>query len=61
MYKRVDFQSIFTALPKQHARVIYDFLAGASEVGRTIGGSSFRDFFPINVPKRYRGEINVLR
>ena len=52
MNKRVDFQSIFTALSKQHARVNYDFLAGASEFGRRMGGSNFRDFLPIIVPKR---------
>ena len=36
------------------------FLAGASEFGRTMGDSNFRDFLPINVPKRYRAEIYVL-
>ena len=52
---------MFTALPKHHAQFIYKFLAGASEFGRTMGGNNFRDFLPINVPKRYRGEIYVLR
>ena len=47
--------------PKQHAQFIYKFLAGASEFGRTMRGSNFRDFLPINVPKRYTGEIYVLR
>ena len=54
IYNRVGFQRIFTALSKQHAQFIYKFLAGASELGRTMGGSNFRDFLPINVPKRYR-------
>ena len=35
--------------------------AGTSEFGRTMGGSNFRDFLPINIPKLYRGEIYVLR
>ena len=39
----------------------FSFLAGASEFGRTMGGSNFRCFLPINVTKRYRGEIYVLR
>ena len=38
-----------------------NFAAGASEFRRTMGGSNFRDFLPINVPKRYRGEIYVLQ
>ena len=61
IYNRVGFQRIFTVLSKQHAQFIYKFLAGASEFGRTMGGSNFRNFLPINVPKRYRGEIYVLR
>ena len=35
--------------------------AGTSEFGRTMAGSNFRDFLTINVPKRYRGEVYVLR
>ena len=33
--------------------------ARASQFGRTMGGSNFREFLPINVPKRYTGEIYV--
>ena len=54
IYNRVGFQRIFTALSKQHAQFIYKLHAGASDFGRTMGGSNF---LPINVPKRYRGEI----
>ena len=54
---RVGFQRIFTALSKQHAQFIYKFLAGESEFERTMGGSIFRDFLPINVPKRNRGKV----
>ena len=61
VYNRVDFQRIFAALSKQHAQFIYKLLAGASEYGRTRGGSNFRDFSPIIVPKRYEGELYVLR
>ena len=61
VYNRVRFQRIFTALSKQHAQFIYNFLAGASEFGRTMGGSNFRDVLPINIPKRSRGENCVLR
>ena len=61
IYNRVGFQRIFTAPSKQHAQFIFKFHAGASEVGRTMGGSNFQDFLPNNVPKRYRGEIYVLR
>ena len=61
IYNRVGFQRIFTALSKQHAQFIYKYFAGASEFGRTLGGINFRDFLPIKVPKRYRGEIYVLR
>ena len=45
----------------QRTRSVFfkNFLAGASEVGRILGGSGFRDFLPIIVPRRYRGEINV--
>ena len=61
IYNRVGFQRIFAALSKQHSQFIYKFLAGASEFGWAMGGSNFRDFLPINVPKHYRGEIYVLR
>ena len=52
VYKRVGFQRILAALSKQYAQFIYKFLA--REFGRTMGGSIFRVFLPINVPKRYR-------
>ena len=61
IYNLVGFQRILSALSKQHAQFIYKFFAGASEFGRTMGGSNFQDFLPINLPKRYRGEIYVLR
>ena len=61
IYNQVGFQRIFAALSKYHTQFIYKFLAGASEFGRTMGGSIFRNFLPINVPKRYRGETYVLR
>ena len=61
IYNRVGFQRIFTAPSKQHVQFIYKIFAGASEFGRTMGGSNFLDSLPINVPKRYRGEIYVLR
>ena len=61
IYNGVGFQRIFIALSKQHAQFIYKFFAGASQFGRTMAGSKFREFLPVNVPKRYRGEIYVLR
>ena len=61
IYNRAGFQRIFTALSKQHAQFIYKLLAGAIEFGRTMGGGNFRVFLTINAPKRYRGEICVLR
>ena len=61
IYNRVGFPRIFTALSKEHSQFIYKYLAGASEFGRPMGGSNFREFLPNNVPKRYRGEVYVLR
>ena len=52
---------MFTALFKQQTQFLYKFFAGASEFGRTIGGSNLRDFLPIKLPKRYRGKFSVLR
>ena len=60
-YNRVGFQRNFTALSKQNAQTIYNFVASASEFRRPMGGSSFREFFPINVLKRYGAENYVLR
>ena len=33
----------------------YNLLSGAGDFGGTMGRSNFRNFLPINVPKRYRG------
>ena len=61
IFNRFDFQRIFTALSKQHALWIHKFLDGASDFGRTMESSIFRDFLAINLPKRHRGEIYALR
>ena len=59
IYNGVGFQHTVEALPKQNTELVYKFLAGASELRRTIGGNNFRDALPINVPKHYRGEVYV--
>ena len=56
-----DNHSAFHTTRSVHLLDLPEFLAGASEFGRAMGGRNFRYFLPINVPKRYRGEISVLR
>ena len=57
LYHRVGFQRIFAALSIHYDQFLHKFFARASEFGRTMRGSNFREFLPINVPNRYRGEI----
>ena len=60
IYNQVGFQRTFAAFSKQYAQFLDKFFARASEIGRTMGGSNFRDLLPSKVPKQYRGEVYVL-
>ena len=57
IYNRVGFQRIFTALSKQHAQLIYKFLAGASEFGRTMGVTNSEISYPSMYQKVTEGKF----
>ena len=42
-----------------YTKLLHKLFAGETESGRSMGGSSFGNFLPINVPKCYRGKIHV--
>ena len=62
VYNRVGFQRIFTALSKQHAQFIYNFLPEQVNLdGQWEVAISEISYQNQNVPKRHREEIYVLR
>ena len=59
VYNRVAFKCICTTISRQYTELFYKLFTRATESGRSMGGCSFGNILPINVPKGHGGKIYV--
>ena len=59
VYKRVGFKCVCATFPRQYTELFYKLFTRPTESGCSMGGCTFRNILPINVPKCYGGETYI--